>query len=148
MAPQSTESAQADRVIMVVGVDFTDASEYALRLATNLLRSAGPRAELHLVHVTVPPYRPAAHGGDGPAFVPSESPDSVRNRLLAAYFRSGHDVTASVIPHARVGDATREIADLAREVNADLIVIGAHKRKGLARALHRSTYARIVRMAP
>jgi universal stress protein A len=145
---QSSSQSATDRFAIVVGVDFTAASVYALRVAANLARPAGPLAELHVVHVTPPIYWPALHETDGPMVVSSENPDLVRKQLLDACFSSGHDIVASIIPHARTGDATGEIADLARELDADLIVIGAHKRNGLARALHRSTYARIVRRAP
>ena len=63
-------SAGPDRISLVVGIDFTDASDYALRLAENLVRSLGPLAELHLVYVTPPPYWPIVPGSDAPAFVP------------------------------------------------------------------------------
>lgn len=142
--PQSMEP---DSIRLVVGVDFTDASSYALRVAGNLVRPAGALAELHVVHVAHLPYWPAVYG-DVAAFVPSYDLDATRRQLIDACFSSGRDLRASISPHVRVGDPTVEIADLAREVHADLIVIGAHKRKGLARALHRSTYARIVRQAP
>jgi nucleotide-binding universal stress UspA family protein len=148
MAPHAVELSEMNRVVIVVGLDFTDASEYALRLATSLVRSVGPQAELHLVHVTAPPYWYAVHGSDAPAPLPSEDTAEVRMRLLDACFTFGQSVVASVTPHVRAGDPTAEIADLAREVDADLIVVGSHKRKGLARALHRSTYARLVRRAP
>jgi nucleotide-binding universal stress UspA family protein len=145
---QPVEPVETDRVTMVVGVDFTEASDYAIRLAANLARPSGLRNEIHLVHVTRPLYWPVVHGIDAPAFVASDSSDVTRRRLLDSCLSAGCKVDSSVIPHVRVGDATEEIAELAREVHADLIVIGAHKRKGLARALHRSTYARIVRSAP
>ncbi len=141
--PQSTED---DRVRLVVGFDFTDASVYALRLAERLVRPAGPRAELHVVHVTHPPYWPAVN--EVPPFVPTVSPEVTPKQLLDACFSPGWDVEASLTPHICIGDVTGEIANLAREVHADLIVIGSHKRKGLASALHRSTYARIVRRSP
>ncbi len=138
---------QSTRVVLVVGIDFTDASGYALRLAENLVRPAGAEAALHIVHVAAPMHWTVSHG-DVPVFLPKDAEDRSRRRLLDECWSCGKETLASIVPHMRTGDPTREIAEVAREVHADLIVLGAHKRNGLARALHRSTYARLVRHAP
>ena len=94
MAPQSVETIDPDRVVAVIGVDFTAASEYAIRLATSLVSSVGPRAELHLVHVTPPPYWFAMHGGDVPASLPIADAEATRKRLLDACFTLGRGLPA------------------------------------------------------
>jgi nucleotide-binding universal stress UspA family protein len=47
-----------------------------------------------------------------------------------------------------VGDPAKEIVRLAREEDADLIVIGTHGRTGIARALLGSVAEVVVRRAP
>jgi nucleotide-binding universal stress UspA family protein len=48
----------------------------------------------------------------------------------------------------RSGKTSREIADYAREISADLIVIATHGRTGLDRMLLGSTTELLVRYAP
>jgi universal stress protein A len=132
----------------VVSVDFSDASDYALELAKDLVRPARQQADLHLVHVASPLYWPV---GAAPTLaVPDvqEFVTSTCERLIAACFPDGVDLSAAVAAHVRIGEATREISNLAREVQADLIVIGAHRRGALASILHRSMSASLVRHSP
>jgi nucleotide-binding universal stress UspA family protein len=138
------------RVAVVVGVDFTDASAYALTVAKSLVRGAGSEAELHAIHVAHSPAVPGAVMGVLPDLGPmmTATTEEARTRLLDACHRAGDDSLAVVVTHVLFGDPVIEIADLAREVGADLIVIGARRRKGLSRALHRSISARLARRAP
>jgi nucleotide-binding universal stress UspA family protein len=49
--------------------------------------------------------------------------------------------------HARIGDAAEEVLLAARELSADLIVVGSHGYRGVARMLLGSVSERIVREA-
>jgi nucleotide-binding universal stress UspA family protein len=97
------------------------------------------RADLHVVHAT-----PPASGPD----VTSFEPTGTEGRLHALCGGFAKQTHARVVAHLRVGDAAAEIARLARELAADLIVVGARRRKGLAIAWHRSLSTRLVRLAP
>jgi nucleotide-binding universal stress UspA family protein len=68
-------------------------------------------------------------------------------------FRSEHpdmDLTflGSVVAHQRVDVPSEEIARLASELDADLIVVGTHGRRGLSRLLLGSVAEGTVRLAP
>ena len=52
------------------------------------------------------------------------------------------------IGHVRVGAIAEEIAALATEVRADLLVVGTHGRRGVRRLLMGSVAERAVRIAP
>jgi nucleotide-binding universal stress UspA family protein len=135
------------RLSLVVSVNFTESSDYALELGKNLVRPYGAGAELHVVHVTSPLYWPV---GVAPVLAANDhsAAEVTRQGLLEMCSAVGGSVEARTVPHVRLGDAPHEIAAVAREVHADLIVVGAHKRMGLSSALHRSLLASLVRRAP
>jgi nucleotide-binding universal stress UspA family protein len=55
---------------------------------------------------------------------------------------------ATVTTEVRVGNAARQILEVAKEHGADLIVLGTHGRTGLAHVLMGSVAEKIVRLAP
>jgi hypothetical protein len=54
---------------------------------------------------------------------------------------------ASFFVHARIGSPSDEILEVAREVGADLIIIGSHSLSGLERLLLGSVSEKVVRNA-
>lgn len=126
---------------IVFPTDFSTLSDAALDYATAFARDTGAR--LLIVHVEEPP---AAYGG-GEMYYGLPEPDS------AALTSMLHKV---VPPDAEVpfehrlllGDPAGEIVELAREVNADLIVMASHGRTGLRRLLMGSVAEAVVRRAP
>jgi nucleotide-binding universal stress UspA family protein len=150
----SQERAEVIRLHVVVSVDFSDASDYALEIGRNFVLPFGPSGELHVVHATSPAYWPV---GVTPVMSDPHLLDVARDRLRALCGRMAGEPDAEdlytstggrIVPHLRVGEATHEIATVARDVHADLIVIGAHRHPGLVGSLHRSMSARLVRVAP
>jgi nucleotide-binding universal stress UspA family protein len=142
--PQEKE----EQIVLIVGVDFSEASEYALTLAKNLVKPAGAHAILHLVHIASTPMFPAAFAGAPPSIEPTvdASLDWIKKRLED--MGAAKDTLAAIIPHVRFGDPANELAELARDLRADLVVVGGHKRGALLSALHRSMLARLVRRSP
>jgi nucleotide-binding universal stress UspA family protein len=53
-----------------------------------------------------------------------------------------------VLGVVRQGSAWREIDDVAREMRADLIVLGTHGRRGVARVILGSVAEKVVRTSP
>ena len=131
---------------IVAAVDFSDVTPCVLERAAKEVKLR-PGATLHLIHVVPAPVAPAG------AFMPhlaidmTQALEETREELLRVARAAGLG-TLSVVGHVRIGAALQEIAALADEVGADLIVVGASS-KGLAmRALLGSTAYSLVRQAP
>lgn len=103
---------------VVVGLDFRDAGGYAFGQAACVARAVAG-SQVHLVHVF-----------EGEV-------DAARRKQLIEQLRlyaNEKAVSLGGLPgvrvgvHLRVGDPVREILQLASDVSATMIVIGAHKR--------------------
>ncbi|MEC7524318.1 MAG: universal stress protein [Myxococcota bacterium] len=125
-------------------VDFSDASEEAVRYAVSLAERIGA-SDVRILHV----HQPVAHVFPESAVVfDAEVIDDARVRMsrrleeLAKRY-SGHGVDVS----ARLVDGVpyAMIVEHAGEVEADLVVMGTHGRTGLAHFLLGSTAERVVR---
>jgi nucleotide-binding universal stress UspA family protein len=118
--------------------DFSERSTYALHLASALARDHGAR--LVLLHVF---ERPTMVHGEG--VVPSEDMLREKKEELAQLAVPG----IGAAPERRFveGDPASEILDIAREIAADLIVMGTHGRTGFSRLLMGSVAEQVVRKA-
>ena len=135
------------RSIMVVGIDFSEHSSRALTAARNMLASAAD-SQLHIVHV-FPALQTLGLGasavsGDALALEPVREARALLDSAAANIKGDGGRISA----HFRFGDPAREIAQLATELNADLVVVGTQGRTGIGRMVLGSTAERVVRMAP
>jgi universal stress protein E len=126
---------------IVVGMDF---SKTAIQSAAWIARCVAPGAEITLVHVIDVPQRPRF----APSSVPSRSVMEQAAREYAqsemksvASFLTEHSVQCEI----RVGKPHAEIAKVARERGADLIVVGPHGDRPRPRVLLGTTADRIVR---
>jgi universal stress protein A len=125
--------------------DFSQASEKALPYACDLTRTFG--AALHLLYVVQDPlgqpWTPEAYGYDlnGVRAAWIRDAEKELNQVSA---RTGlHPVTA-----CRVGRPAEQILEYAREIGADLIVMGSHGHGAVAQFLLGSVAERTVRHAP
>jgi nucleotide-binding universal stress UspA family protein len=134
--------------VIVVGTDYSAHAAHALHIAYEHARSHAP-AELHVVHASL------AVGADGTGGepLPFESPEQQRARLVEhlqselgklAGFRSSQ---VRVQAHVLLDAPGFALTSLATELNADLLVVGSHGRRGIARWLLGSVAEAVVRQA-
>jgi nucleotide-binding universal stress UspA family protein len=103
---------------IVVGLDFLDAGGYAFEQAARVARTIAG-SQVHLVHV-----------------FEGEVDDARRKQLIGQLRLYANEKAISLggLPgvrvgvHLRVGDPAREILQLASDLSATMIVIGAHKK--------------------
>ncbi|MBI4444447.1 MAG: universal stress protein [Acidobacteria bacterium] len=129
---------------IVLGTDFSEASFPAVQ--TGMLLAAESGAHLCLVHVIEEPVNVEPWTGflGSPATELYES--AVEQVEKAA--RPGLDRGLRMERIILFGNPARKILELARERDADLIVIGTHGRRGLTRFLVGSTAEEVLREAP
>lgn len=147
--------------VIVVGVDFSEASELALKRSFELA-SEQSNAEVHLVNV-VQTYGPQVtydmpmEGGALMVLTIAEArrrfkdyADKALQRFFAADTEGGKGKRpfGRVVAHVRFDAIADEIAQLASDLEADLVVVGTHGRRGLSRALLGSSAEATVRLAP
>jgi universal stress protein A len=122
--------------------DFSEQSAHAFRVACAVARDYGAR--LVVTHiVAVPVYGTPDMGPMVPA--PGILEDEMRQALEAV---RPSDPAIIVEHRLGMGDAAGEIVALAREVKADLIVMGTHGLSGLGRLLLGSVAEAVLRRAP
>src|SRR5262245_54736671 len=126
---------------ILVPVDFSHTDELVMRLASTLARDTG--AGLLIVHVEEPPL---AYGGCEMYY---GIPDPAKPDLHEMLERVKPADPQLAFEHRMViGEPAAAIVELAKEENADLIVMGTHGRTGLSRVLMGSTAEAVVRRAP
>jgi len=140
------------KYVILVGTDYSEASDLALEGALELA-SSKPNAELHVVNVSLAE-------DDATSGLPSTSSslkvDDAATALLryvsrrVAAFQERHGATPAnqVKGHVRVAEPGREIAQLAADLEADLVVVGTHDRRGIERLLLSSVAQIVSRLAP
>ena len=127
----------------------------ALQAAVKVTQGASD-AELHLVHVVTSSAPVPMLGEISPE--PSLGQWPAEKAYLAEFEKSGKTLRSlmeslrpsaiRVAMHTRTGRPDREIAQLASDVGADLIVVGTQGKKGLERLFLGSVAESLVRHAP
>ena len=133
---------------LLVPVDFSEPSNKALECAARFAQQFG--ADITVVHVMDPiqyprdwDYLPLVGANGQKSAVEKE----LRQRLQELAQQTLNPLLPATT-FVRAGTPWNEIAILAKEKKADLIVIGTHGRTGLKHALMGSTAERVVRHAP
>lgn len=128
---------------ILVSTDFSETSQAALRYGVELARRF--RARLYLLHV--PPDPGEAAEAEYPIGIFDIMQNDAHDRLLHLLT----DAEASELrPECamRLGAPADEIVKYATEHEIDLIVLGTHGRKGVARLVLGSVAENVVRHAP
>jgi nucleotide-binding universal stress UspA family protein len=128
---------------ILVPTDFSDTAAHGTRYAFELAQALG--AQVSLLHVRVLPVPPEA-GGMASDFA-NETEQEARKKLeqVAASYRVNSPLVASLVT---TGEPSAGIVQIAREIAADLIVIGTHGRRGVRRLLLGSVAESVLRVAP
>jgi len=121
--------------------DLSDLSRSAFDFACALARDYG--AELHILHVAELPLLTSMDGVLVPT--PVDEAESARARLEDLRPLDS-EVTCS--PRLVEGVPAEEILTLARDLPADMIVMGTHGRGGFSRTLMGSVAEAVTRKAP
>lgn len=123
----------------LVAIDFEEASQRAIELAKEMASPLG--AELALVHVyQVPIY---TYPSFDPAILPTLHEDVERAARHAIDELAAEVGVKQAI--LTVGDPATEIVATAARIQADLIFMGTHGRRGIAHALLGSVAERVIR---
>ena len=146
-APAPTVSSGITLKRILAPVDFSECSEKAARYATALARQfAGEVVLLHIVKPLTPALSPELVVLDTTPMNAKLHEDAIKR--LSQWRRKCVSM-AHVKAIVRNGfSIQQEIIDAARENNADLIVIGAHEKSGLAHLFTGSVAEYAVRHAP
>lgn len=142
--------------LIVVGVDYSPASDLALAQAFELA-ATHPKAEVHVVNV-VRLYgnqalldAPTTQAGFTAVSLADANAQLIAyvERQTAAYGQAKKGSPLQrVVGHLRLEAPAEEIAQTAADLDADLIVVGTHGRRGVSRLLLGSVAEAVVRLAP
>ena len=130
---------------ILVPVDFSECSRKALRYALPFARQFG--SGITLLHVVETAYVMGEFGvADYAAMAADLSTEAERQLRRMADAEIGPAAACNIL--VRPGRPATEIAEAARELAADLIVIATHGRTGLKHVLLGSVAENVVRHAP
>ena len=129
---------------VVVGTDGSPNAEAAVSWAAEIAK--GPGAVVHLVtaYPDVPTY------GETISSSAKRDPINLRDVAESVLSRVEAELESQgieVVTHAREGDPTRVILDVAEEQNGDLIVVGARGLTGFRRFLLGSVSSKLAHHA-
>lgn len=145
--------------VVVVAIDYSSTGDLALTRAFELATERR-NAEVHIVHVlqtfgALAPFELGlGTGGPDPALV-AEASEQLRtyaDRKLQEF--KAHAGAAEgklfdrAVSHLRLESPAHEIAQLASDLEADIVVVGTHGRRGASRLLLGSVAEGVVRLAP
>jgi len=149
---------------IVVGIDYSDVSRLALREALQIA-SGRAGSEVHVIHVesatelvTGPGTSELAKpdteaGSDQPGFQESlqrlhRQVTSLVTEFEESRMALGSAPISRVVSHVRANAPSREIVQLASDLEADLVVVGTHGRTAIARFFMGSVAHAVVTLAP
>jgi len=150
---------QAERpFVIVAATDYSETGELAFDRALELAIEH-PTSEVHVLHVlpyNLPALAPEFDTGAAGAVTQpiAEAADWLTAHVEKKFaaFRSARPAEAvagmRVVPHLRLDSPAIEIAQLATDIDADVVVVGTHGRRALSRLVLGSVAEVAVRLAP
>jgi len=138
------------RYVAVVGVDFSELSNRALDHALEVASlNAG---EVHVMYVqeenALDAVLPSSFRSPTSADTALEQVrQRARERVAVVMAKRQQLFVTRVVAHLRRGVPAAEIAQLAADLDADLVVVGSHGRHGIERMLLGSVAERVSRLA-
>jgi universal stress protein A len=128
--------------------DFSEGAGRALAWARVLARAFG--AKIVVLHVLDLPYTwtPASGLGSIPTPIPAEIVERLADAARALLDTAAQDIPEVTSRLLRKGHPRQVILEVAREVGADVIVMGTYGRSGIPHLLIGSVAEHVVRHAP
>lgn len=143
--------------VIVVGVDYSNIGELALTRAFELATEK-QNAEVHIVYVLqtfgalAPVELNVGTSGPDPSLLAraSEQLRQYADQALQAFKAKAGEkrLFERAVSHLRLESPAHEIAQLASDLEADLVIVGTHGRRGASRLLLGSVAEGVVRLAP
>lgn len=140
------------KYVIVVGIDYTAASERALSEAF-ALATTKHGVQLHIANVRPTVGTEMVFQG-APVPPPAWQDWAKELREYVARQVAAFQASAGVAPfqhlytHQRMNDPAHELAQLAADVDADLVVVGTHDWQGVSHFLLGSVAEAVTRLAP
>jgi len=142
--------------VIVAGIDFSSTGDIALNRAFELA-SNEENGEVHVIYVARA-YGPLVHLDIG-TDISTVSMDEASSRLksyvedrLGKFVErrsaAGLGTFSRAVTHIRLDAPAEEISQLASDLEAKVVVVGTHGRRGVRRLLLGSVAEGVVRMAP
>lgn len=133
---------------ILVATDFSAAAEAALDHALGLAEALG--AKVYLVHAYQLPVGLVAFPPNAPLPPPEIAARIVGSaeQELAACVAKRKGTKVELVPILQHADPREAVLAVANDVAADLVVMGTHGRRGIARALIGSVAEAVVRTSP
>ena len=129
----------AERKLVLVPFDFSDPSVEALEAAKTLVSSEEKLAVLHVI------YPPSANS---PTVIWGALDDEKALARAQEHLKEEvHKIAPGAASHVAMGDPGDSIVHVAKKLDADMIVIPSHGRRGFQRWLLGSVTERVVRLA-
>jgi len=141
----------SDRYVVLAAIDFEAPSSLVFDRSVFATLQA-KKGELHLLHVS----EPVLPSGTYPGFIPPPQVSGLDPAPMVEFaqkrlteLRTAHPSMTfpEVQVHTAIGRPADEIVWLAAHLDADVIVMATHGRKGLKRLLLGSVAERVVRLA-
>jgi nucleotide-binding universal stress UspA family protein len=129
----------ASPTVVLAAVDYSNSSRDALRKAFE--RAHGEASALHVVHVV------ESDQDESGADRASEQLREFVNDELKSWDKAKVSDIPMVVTHVLTGRPANQIAQLASDLDAQVLVVGAHGERGIHRLLLGSTTDRIVRLS-
>jgi nucleotide-binding universal stress UspA family protein len=134
---------------IVVGTDGSDTATQAVRQAVDMAGAVGAKLELVSAYAPVPEQRLNAERREAPEDVQwAINPRQDVELSLSNAAEIAREAGVSVTTHARQGDPTEAILDVAEEQNADLVIVGNKGMTGAKRFLLGSVPNKVSHHAP
>jgi nucleotide-binding universal stress UspA family protein len=129
--------------IILAALALDETGELALREAARIAQQR-PNSELHLVHVVIE-EAPATSASELASLDQrlAHAPAQIRQYVEQIW----NETPSKVVAHLRAGQPSRSICQAAVDINADVIVVGTHRRAGLKKLMLGSVAEQVLQHA-